>query len=173
MRVTIGRPFFAALLILPAIGHAAPPVPSPASAYRLLLDCRAITDPAARLACYDSKIAAFESAEKSGDVVVADRAQLRETSKGFFGFGALRLPIVGSRTRLETPEQIEAKIVGVRSIGYGKWEIVLDNGMRWRETEPGTVDPRVGRPVVIRSGALNSFFIRIDGAKGVRGLRVE
>lgn len=141
--------------------------------YRSLMQCRTIGDKAERLACYDNKVAALDIAEKAGDVVIADRAQLRETSKGLFGFGAFKLPIVGSRSKLETPEQIEAKIAGLRPLGYGKWELTLDNGMRWRETEPSTSDPAVGDRVVIRKGALNSFFIRIGGARGVRSLRVE
>jgi hypothetical protein len=143
------------------------------SAYQALINCRTIADTAERLACYDSKAAALERAEKTGDVVIADREQLRETSKGLFGFGALKLPIIGTRSNLETPEQIEAKITGLRSLGYGKWEMMLDNGMRWRTSEPGSSDPAVGDPVVIRSGAFTNFFIRVRGARGVRGLRVQ
>jgi len=143
------------------------------SSYQALMNCRTITNSAERLACYDAKAAALDGAEKAGDVVIADREQLRETSKGLFGFGALKLPIIGTRSNLETPDQIEAKIAGARSLGYGKWEIALDNNMRWRTTEPVPSDPRIGDPVVIRAGAFTSFFIRVRGARGVRGLRVE
>jgi hypothetical protein len=143
------------------------------SSYQALMNCRSIADTTERLACYDSKAAALERAEKTGDVVIADREQLRETSKGLFGFGALKLPIIGTRSNLETPEQIEAKITGLRSLGYGKWEMTLDNGMHWRTSEPGSNDPAIGDPVVIRSGAFTNFFIRVRGARGVRGLRVR
>ena len=143
------------------------------SLFQSLNSCRAIADSVERLACFDGKVAALDAAEKAGDVVIADRAQLRETSKGLFGFGALKLPIIGSRAKLETPEQIEAKIIGVHSLAYGKWELKLDNGMLWRETESSPVDPQIGDKVVIKTGALNSFFLRVGNGRGVRGLRVE
>lgn len=169
------RIFLVAIAAVAGSASSASPPPSrtSTSAYQALMNCRVIVDSSERLACYDSKAATLETAQKTGDVVIADREQLRETSKGLFGFGALKLPIVGTRTNLETPEQIEAKLTGVRSLAYGKWELTLDNGMRWRTSEPGSNDPAVGDPVVIRSGAFTNFFIRIRGARGVRGLRVQ
>lgn len=174
MQMKVGT-FLLGISACAAIAHAASPAEArkDTSSYRALMNCRKIAESPERLACYDTKAAALEVAEQAGDVMIADREQLRETSKGMFGFGALKLPIIGTRSNLETPEQIEAKITGARNLGYGKWEITLDNNMRWRTTEPVSSEPAVGDPVVIRSGAFTSFFIRVRGARGVRGLRVK
>lgn len=173
MRRVIFAVALAAAALDGAHGASREPVREQTPLYRSLMQCRSIADAGARVACYDNKLAELDTAEKAGDVVITDRAQLRETSKGLFGFGALKLAIVGSRTKLETPDQIEAEISGLRNLGYGKWEMTLNNNMRWRETEPGSDDPNIGDHVVIRSGALNSFFIRVRGGRAVRGLRVE
>ncbi|GGB29282.1 hypothetical protein GCM10011380_18490 [Sphingomonas metalli] len=164
-----------ALLLLVATGTSiaadAAPRSEPAAVLRDLTACRAVVDQQARLACYDEKVSALATAERTGDVVVADKAQIRQSKKALFGFGSLRLPIFGSDDG-DAPTQIEAKIASVRSAGFQKWEFTLDNGMRWRQTDDTEIFPKAGQPVVIKSAALGSYFLRLP-SRSVRVVRVQ
>lgn len=149
---------------------------APAPIFQALIECRAITEAAQRLACYDGKVAAIDTAEKAGDVVVADKAQIQESRKALFGFGAIRLPVFGGKDGeddKDAPTQIEAKIVAVSDPGYNKYEYTLDNGMHWRQTEASDNLPRAGQTVVIRSGALGSYFLKVGKSRAVRAMRVR
>src|SRR5207344_3661661 len=70
-----------------------------------LVDCRKLTENAARLACYDEATAAFDQAESKGDVVVIDREQAREVRKQAFGF---TLPSISIFQKGEPKEDFDA-----------------------------------------------------------------
>src|SRR4051812_15385852 len=79
----------AALLSSSASLEAAPgreKAPAPSAALDALATCRAITDSAARLACYDQASARFTEAVSKGDVIVMDKQEVRETRRSLFGF---------------------------------------------------------------------------------------
>ena len=61
----------------------------------------------------------------------------------------------------------------MRSLGYGKYAIVLDSGARWQTTEPVNYGPTpaAGRAIKIKKGTLGSYFISIDGGRAVKGMR--
>ncbi|WP_262422463.1 hypothetical protein [Brevundimonas denitrificans] len=91
-------PLLAALAI-PALAQAQE-APRPELLNRLT-DCRAMTDPAARLSCYDTAVEALDAAERQGEVVVVDRAQVRESRRALFGFEMPSLPAFGRVTAAE------------------------------------------------------------------------
>src|SRR5689334_2671937 len=64
-------------------------------AFEALVHCRSIAEAAARLQCYDSAAAALEQAAERRDVVVVDRAQVRESRRRLFGLALPHLPIFG------------------------------------------------------------------------------
>lgn len=138
--------------------------------------CKGEAEEQARLRCYDSAVAALAQATTSGDIVVVDREDVRKTRRSLFGFSMPNLPFFGrdESQKEEQPDEIEAKIQSVRGIGYGKWLIVLDTGARWQTTEGGTLarEPKVGQMVKIKKGAIGSFFLSVDGRRGVRAQRV-
>lgn len=144
-----------------------------AAALQTVVDCRTITDSAARLACYDGAIAKLDAAEASGEVVVVDRGQVREARRAAFGFN-FQLP--GFMTRGDKPEEVEnltAKVASARLSGEGKWVIVLDDGAVWRQTDRIDLPrrPKPGSTVELRKGALGSYFMKLDGQVGVRAER--
>jgi hypothetical protein len=53
--------------------------------FEAVVGCRALTIDSERLACYDRSVAALASAREKQDIVVADRATLRETKRGALG----------------------------------------------------------------------------------------
>lgn len=138
-----------------------------------LLDCRALTDGAARLACYDRQVGEMESAAQRDEVVVLDKAELKKTRRSLFGFSFPKLPFLGGADDdgKADPEaaRIEAKITSARSIGYGKWTFVLDDGSQWETTEAiANRSPKSGQPIVIKRAAMGSFMGSVNGWPSVR-----
>ncbi|MDB5431434.1 MAG: hypothetical protein JWP35_2550 [Caulobacter sp.] len=140
-----------------------------------VLDCRAITDPTQRLACFDGAVGQMDQAEKSGDIVVIDRAQVREAKKAAFGF---EMPHFTFFDKGDKPEVVD-KVSGVAESAYvnkdGKWVVVLEDGGKWVQVdnEPISVSPRKGSKVEIRTAVFGSYFMTVDGQRSVRAHRVN
>jgi hypothetical protein len=138
--------------------------------------CRTLTDSAERLACYDRAVVALDQAEQSGQLVVMDRAQVQEVKREAFGFnlGSLRFLERGDPDATELREVVFT--VERASKAYdGKWTIYMENGQVWRQTDTNTLSrpPKQGSQAAIRSAALGSFFINVDGQKAIRAARVQ
>ena len=139
--------------------------------------CRAIGDAARRLACYDEAASRLTQAVGRNDLVVLNRDDIRRTHRSLFGFHLPRLPIFGGGDRevAEAPEEITATIRSVRSLGFDKWQIVLEDGAVWQTTEGSAYvqGPRAGNTVVIRRGPLGSYMMRIQGQRALRAMRTN
>ncbi len=69
---------------------------------------------------------------------------------------------------------IQAVIASVRSLGYGKWQIGLDDGAQWITTEAMTArDPKVGQSIELKRAAMGSFMGKVDGGRAVRMKRIS
>jgi hypothetical protein len=147
-----------------------------AAALKALTDCRAITDGAARLACFDEAAARLDAAERAGEVVVLDREQVRTAKREAFGFSIPSLSLFDrdERQREEEVNQIDTEVASASRDGFGKWVVNTRNGQTWRQTDTRAL-PRVrtGDKVELRRGALGSFFMRVGGQPGVRAERVR
>lgn len=74
---------------------------------------------------------------------------------------------------MEGVSHIAAKIATVRSLGYGKWQIGLDDGAQWMTTEAITAgNPKAGQAIELRRAAMGSFMGKIDGGRAVRMKRI-
>lgn len=139
--------------------------------FKAVVDCRAIADSAARLACYDAAAARLDEAEAKGEVVVLDRAQTRQARREAFGF---TLPSLDLFKRGEPEEQLDRasfKVVRAWQAGpNGQWVMELDSGAVWRQidTERPYKTPKAGSSVEIRAAALGSYLANIDGARAIR-----
>lgn len=170
----------AASIAAPALADTpAPAAIEPPAAFRAVLDCRAVTDPAERLACYDAKVAALDSATKSNEIMVTDRARIQEARRGLFGFAA---PIgkmlgIGSGGGDDADEinQIDTTVTEVRSAKGGGWKLTFAEGGTWEQTDTKDfpMSPKVGRKARISRGALGSYFIAVDGMSAIKFRRVE
>ena len=120
--------------------------------------------------------AAFEDAEKRGDVLVADRAEVRKTKRTLFG---LNLPDFSLfRKREDTPEEPEITEIDTTLSGSSysgrAWTFILADGARWRQTDALTVyEPKVGDKVHIRRAAMGSFFLKVGNQRSVRAQRIN
>ena len=160
--------FGAALLALAVAGsaQAAKPKDAPARAavVSAIIDCRKVTEDAARLACYDSAASAFDQAQTKGEVVVIDKAQARAVRRDTFGFS---LPSFHFFEAVKGDEPLDNITVEVERAGrtpYGKWIVVTAEGATWEQTDDSELlrDPQKGSKLLIRKGALGAYMCRVD-----------
>lgn len=162
-----------AALSVPAIAKD-PPKPSPLVGQ--LQACRAIADPAERLACYDKQAGALLDATSKGDVAIVDKSEVRQARKSLFGFAMPKIPFFsGDDSADAVSDTLESTVKSASGIGYGKYRVVIAEGNAvWETTESyGTMrDPRAGDKIVIKRGPLGSYLLRIGSNRGVKGKRV-
>lgn len=138
------------------------------AAMEKLSACRAQTDSATRLACYDETVAGLLAAEKAGDLIVVDKETVTKAQRESFG---LNLPSFSFGQKKEAAiEQVESTIREARRTPTG-WRFLLEDGARWEQidTEALPLPPRVGAKVTIRRAALGSYMLTVNG----RAIRVE
>jgi hypothetical protein len=161
---------------------AAPKVQQPRpEIFTNLVQCRAIADNGQRLACFDRQVAEIDAAAQRDEVVVLDKTELKKTRKTLFGFSFPKLPFLGGGEEGQGGSaaddgmaRIEAKIASLRSVGYGKWQIGLEDGAQWATTEAVTGRaPKVGQTIEIQRAAMGSFMGKIDGGRTIRMKRIS
>lgn len=141
-----------------------------------LTACRSIAADAERLACFDRQAAALDDAEKRGDVLVADQAEVRKTKRTLFG---LNLPDFSLfRKRDDAPEEPEIREIdttlAAASYSNRAWTFVMADGARWRQTDPLTLfEPKAGDKVHIKRAAMGSFFLKVGNQRAVRAQRIN
>jgi hypothetical protein len=136
-----------------------------AAAFDKVAACRKIEDAPQRLACFDKAVADLEAAEKAGDVVVVDRAQIHEAKKQAFGLPNIdALNIFNRGAHVETVDKISGVIAKATLGGDGKWVLETTDGQVWSETDAETFypEPEKGDHIEIRRGMLGSFFVKIN-----------
>lgn len=133
-----------------------------------LLKCRALTDSAARLACYDAipagtpAVAATPAAPQApvAAPVVAQAAAPAPASTEARDFG---LP--EKKREQAPPSSIESTIVGTSSGWMPGAQITLANGQVWRVLDGGEVvlSPVENRKVRIHKNYFGTLFLVADG----------
>jgi len=138
-----------------------------------VVQCRAITDAAERLACFDRSVGALASAQASKDLYVADKDAMREARRGLFGFNLPKMRIFGDDDMEKDVDAIDSTIAAFNESQRG-YVFTLKDGARWRQTDSVYMDrPKVGAPIRIKRAALGSFFGSISGRPGFRIERVN
>ncbi len=144
-----------------------------AAAFQAVLGCRATTDAAARLACFDAAASSLDQAETKGDIVVIDREQATTARKQAFGFELPSLDIFDKVMPKEELDKVTVTLKEAYRGSDGKWIMVLEDGGVWRQIDAESPfnAPRAGSTVKIRRAALGSFFLNIDGQTAIRAQR--
>lgn len=137
--------------------------------------CRSVTDPEARLACFDDAAQRLTAATAAGDLVVMDREQVRKTRRSLFGFSLPKLPFFGDSDDSDgTIKEIDSTITRTSAIGHRKWALHLADGTVWHMVEiVRRLDPQPGDKIKIRAAALGSYRAEIEnsGIVGVQRVR--
>ena len=112
-------------------------------------------------------------ADSGATVVVVDREQVTEARRSVFG---LRLPRIKLFDRDGEPDidEIETSVVSIDRNGNGRVVFTVTDGARWVQTDDRTVvGVRPGTQVILKKGALGSFFAKFRGSISVRVQRVN
>lgn len=153
------------------------PQPRPQS-FEAVVRCRAITDAAARLACFDTAVAALQTAQERRDVVIIDRQQVREGRRRLFGLALPRIPIFGGGdddNDEDAVRTLESTVSAATQDGLGHWVVTLQDGGVWSQVDNNrlAVAPRAGHRAVINRGAMGSYMLRVNNQPGIRVRRVR
>ena len=165
---------FAVLGMVVAVPASAQKMPKTATPklFEEVVNCRAIQDSAQRLACYDRGVAALDTAQKSNELYVADKAAMKEARRGLFGFSLPKMKIFGDED-LGDLDELETTIASVGS-GQRGYIFTLPDGARWMQTDKKYMDrPKVGAKIRIRKAALGSYMANINGKTGFRVERIN
>lgn len=134
-----------------------------------LTACRGLTDAPARLACYDAAVVALDDAERQGELVVMDRAQISETRRQLFGFEMPSLPRLLGTSPDADIDSIETTLEQATQSG-DRWVFRLADGSVWGQVDSARVfiRDRPGQPVRVRKASLGSFFLTVGDSRAVR-----
>ena len=140
-----------------------------------VLECRAIANDKERLACFDSKVAVLDTAQKDEKLIVADRADVQEAKRGLFGLKLPTLKIFSGSDKDNDVNEVTSIIKSVRKFGYDKWTFTLEDGAKWRQKEERIFarPPKAGQSITIKKAALGSFRAKINGKVTIRVERIN
>lgn len=156
---------------LVAQGAATPPVAD--GAFDRLTACRRVATDAERLACFDRAAASLEEARRRKDVVVLDRAEVRQAKRSLFGFSLPSIRLFGSGSDDEALRQLVGRIEDVSSLPGGLLRFRLVDGGLWETTEAVMVPLRKGDETTIKAGTLGSYVATAPGRRAVRVRRLR
>jgi hypothetical protein len=134
--------------------------------------CKTIENPEQRLACYDEKVAALDEAQKKEEIVVTDKAAMKEAKRGLFGFDLPKIKIFGGG---DDVTEIEAVVKSVTANRAGQIFIVLEDGAKWQQIDTKILnrEPRAGSKARIRVASMGSYLVTFDGGPAIRMKRVN
>lgn len=142
--------------------------------------CRALTGSGERLACYDEKVGVLLGAVEAGDVRLVDREQVRRTRRQLFGLSMPDVDILKPDAKDEAEDKdssdlFETTIASGRQVGPTSWRFTTAEGAVWEiNNPPRKIAPmKAGDKVVFKKATFGYYFIRINGAMGVKGRRVQ
>lgn len=164
----------AAAAAIASISTAAAPQAAPqqerAGTLARLTACRAVADAPARLACYDAAVGALDAAERQGEVVVMDRAQIGEARRQLFGFEMPTLPRLFGGEGVAELDSIETTLQSASQVADNRWVFRLADGGVWRQIDSDRVNfrNRAGQPVRVRKATLGSFLLTVGDSRAVR-----
>lgn len=141
-----------------------------------IVACRDIADTAARLACFDQRVAALAQAKQRKDIVVMDREGVRAAKRGLFGFSLPKIKLFGDGDGDGDADikQIDSVVTAARSGAGGLTTIALKDGTQWQTTEARMgFNPKSGDEITITAGALGSYMAKIKGGRSSKVKRVN
>jgi hypothetical protein len=163
------------LAAVAATSATAKPIPPsvPPAAVQSLLSCRSIADSAQRLTCYDRAAQGFATAVEKKEVVIIDKARATEARRSLFGFSVPNFGALFGGGG-EDISQVEGVVQEVTENGDGSLVLRLADGSTWNQVDdtPVALAPRRGDKVLIRRGALGSYFIKLGSQPGFKAKRV-
>jgi hypothetical protein len=173
----VGLGLIGAAMLVESAGVAAkqPKDAPPPPQVTALLACRTIADSEQRLACYDKNAATIGDAVAKHELVVFDKESVKQTKRGLFGFSIPNLGIFGDDDDEVEIKQIDGEIVSTGFNADGGYIFRLADGSRWSQmdSKPVALEPVSGDKVVVKKGALGSYFLSVAKQPGVKVKRIN
>lgn len=144
-------------------------------AFRELLDCRQIQDAQQRLACYDHHATVVAAAAERQDIVVTDKAEIRQTRRKLFGFALPSSSILDRGDDGDETRRLESTVASARRNRDGGWIVQLAEGGTWEQIDSKALalSPKKGQKAIVTKGALGSYFVTIDGQAALKMRRTQ
>lgn len=136
-----------------------------------VLDCRAIPDPAQRLACFDAAVPALAQAQENKEVRVVTREDVNRTRRGLFGFVSQGFGLFGDDKDEAEKEELKEITGVIKSFSGepGSFVFTLDDGSVWAQSDTTYIrKPQPGKTITIRRAALGSYKASVDGGIGFK-----
>jgi len=152
--------------------------PLPASPLIGKLDaCTSIADNTERLACFDREVSALVGASSEGAVRVVEQKDITQARKKLFGYSVPDAGIFAARTdeEREDAKTLVSTITRVRKINSREYQFWIEEGdamWRMKGTTMRFRAPKVGDEVEFAPASMGTYWIRVNGRKGVRGNRI-
>lgn len=142
--------------------------PLSSSAVTALLECRAIAEPVARLACFDRESSALATAGLSPSATPLTPAQR-------FGLAPEAVAKNDAGRRGEPRlDALEARITGLSVGASGRVVFTLDTDQSWQQVMPdGDLLLKLGDRVTLRRALLGSYFLQAPTGRTSRVTRVR
>ena len=160
------------VVVAAVVGAAKPPSPrQTTTVVNMMLTCRSIGDPQARLACYDDKAATLSTAIADKSIVVIDKAQAHEASRSLFGFSIPNFGgLFGDGDGIK---EIESTVASSSQNADGGMVLTLADGSVWSQIDDKpTIPARRGDKVRVSRGTLGSFFVSTQRSNMFKAKRV-
>jgi hypothetical protein len=156
-----------------------------------VLACRALTDAAARLACFDRETAALASepaaaltaapaiaapaTTATSHAAPAHPASVLDAQQSFGLSGsAIAANEEASGARPPKVSKIEARVVALALTGNGRTLFTLDNTQVWQQLESeGEMLAKLGDTATISRGLLGSYWLQLKSGRGCKVTRVR
>ena len=159
-----------------------------------LLACRALSDSAARLACFDRETAALASAPAAPVAAAAPSSAPPENTSApaiapaarnaapvldaqqSFGLSGSTIAAHEEATGARPAKlaKIEARVVALALTGEGRTLFTLENTQVWRQIESdGDMLAKLGDSATISRGLLGSYWLQLKNGRGCKVTRVR
>lgn len=136
-----------------------------------LKECRSIADQRKKIDCYDSYSQKLADLLSNKELVILSKADVMKTKRSLFGFPVQDAGIFRGNDKADT--RIESKIISARRVAYGQYDMTIEGGAVWRNTDAITEAPDEGSKIVIKAGAMGSFFLTPLNQRPFRATRVR
>lgn len=138
--------------------------------FERLVACRALADASARLSCYDREVEGMDIAERTREIVVVDKAEMRSTRRSLFGFNLPSLKIFGDRDDTPDISRLETNVEASGRDSDGRLTFRVTDGARWRQIDDryAGASIRPGTKVTLKRGAMGSYFADFENKPSIR-----
>lgn len=173
----MNRAIVAALIVTGVFAIGAVPIARAQTVPAGLQACKAETDDARRLACFDREIARLSQTQpQTADNPPPAPSAPQLSAEERFGRRAEIVREERERQSAQTPalKELSAVVTGISSRGYGELMITLDNGQVWIQV---AADPHfslsVADKVTIKPASFGSFILSAPSGRGTRVKRLR